>query len=493
MKKNRQRLATAGLFMALAAVSALPVLAEEDKSQHGWQQEEDGRWFYTNRDGSRETESWVRGADGSRYYLDADGYMAVNQVIKDGDNIYYVNENGVRVRNQWASEPNDDLCDQEVDTLWYYFDHNGRAVNTEGKALKLKDGNAERIYFFDSDGHMLSGWQNITKWNKADETNTYYLGDENQGYARMQWQYLEVDNDFFDADGYEYDSYEFFYFGYDGKMKKNCEDELNDEHFLFDENGALLTGWQPGVTPSDKDLGLNRYYDEETGVRAKGWLFAHDPDNEDSDPHWFYCDDKKGTLFNEGGRDSDDELSYKKINGKTYFFDDKGHMITGLISTDGTAIPDVFMDEGFETLSGDIGKGNGKKAAGIYYLSQDEGTLGQLQSDKRKGLKDNDEMVYYYLGKSGRAYTNTLIKGCIYGPDGAMLHSEDSDKEIFTVDDIYEQDDYSQGRLKDGATPVIPAGSQVIVNKSGKVTQRGTVKVDDVSYDVDHYQAIQKD
>lgn len=489
MKKNRQRLATAGLCLGLTAVFALPVLADEEKIQHGWQQEEDGRWFYTDRTGTRQTETWIKGSDGNRYYLDQDGYMAVNQIIKDGDNIYYVGEDGIRVRNQWASEPNDDLCDQEVDVLWYYFDHNGRAVNTEGKALKLKDGTAERVYFFDSDGHMLSGWQDITKWNKADETNTYYLGDENQGYARMQWQYLEVDDDFFDTDGYDYDSYEFYYFGYDGKMKKNCEDELNDEHFLFDKNGALLTGWQPGInSSSDPDLGINRYYDEETGVRAKGWLYAHDPYDENSDPHWFYCDEKDGTPYNEGGKDSDDELAYKKINGKTYFFDDQGHMITGLISTDGTAINDVFMDDGFATVSGDIGKGNSIKKAGIYYLSQDEGTLGQLQTDKRLRLNDGDQAEYYYLSKSGKAYTNTLIKGCIYGADGAMLYASGTDKEIFTVDDIYLPGDFVQGVLKEDATPVIPAGSQVIISKSGKVSQRGTVKVDDSSYEVKDYQ-----
>ena len=43
----------------------------------------------------------------------------------------------------------------------------------------------------------------------------------------------------------------------------------------------------------------------------------------------------------------------------------------------------AFVDEGFEDLEGPIGKNASVKPAGIYYLSQDESTLGQLQTDKR--------------------------------------------------------------------------------------------------------------
>ncbi len=498
MKKNTQCLTTVGMFLVLAASCVLPVLADDENVQRGWQQEGE-RWVYINRDGARETGTWIKGADGAHYYLDEDGYMAVSKVIKDGDYTYYVDENGVRVKNQWASEPNDDICDEEVDTVWYYFDQNGRAYNKEGKALKLKEGNADRVYFFDSDGHMLSGWQNITKWNKEDETNTYYLGDEDQGYARMQWQLLEVDDEFFDTSDKDYDSYEFYYFGYDGKLKKDSEESPDNEHFLFDENGVMLTGWQPGVAASTGDTGVNRFYDEETGARVKGWLYAHDPDDENSDPHWFYCDPDDGWVYNEGGRDSAagdvSGLAYKKIDGKTYFFDGHGHMITGLISTGSADIHgNAFVDEGFEDLEGPIGKNASVKPAGIYYLSQDESTLGQLQTDKRICLK-GEENEYYYLSKTGFAYTNTLIKGNIYGPDGAMLHADsDTDKAVITLEeDIYAQSDWNRnGELKEDAKSVIPAGSQVIVAKSGKITQRGTVKINDISYEVTDYQAVEK-
>lgn len=78
------------------------------------------------------------------------------------------------------------------------------------------------------------------------------------------WQYLEPPEELLKGSDYDYDSYEMFYFGYDGKMTKNSESDLENEHFLFDENGVLMKGWQPGIIPHDPDFGINRYYDETT-------------------------------------------------------------------------------------------------------------------------------------------------------------------------------------------------------------------------------------
>ena len=47
---------------------------------------------------------------------------------RSDDNTYYVNEYGVRAKNQWISVENEDSEDvngEEVETLWYYFGDNG--------------------------------------------------------------------------------------------------------------------------------------------------------------------------------------------------------------------------------------------------------------------------------------------------------------------------------------------------------------------------------
>ena len=49
---------------------------------------------------------------------------------RSDDNTYYVNEYGVRAKNQWVSvenENSEDVNGEEVDTLWYYFGDNGKA------------------------------------------------------------------------------------------------------------------------------------------------------------------------------------------------------------------------------------------------------------------------------------------------------------------------------------------------------------------------------
>ncbi len=54
-----------------------------------------------------------------------------------------------------------DVNGEDVDTLWYYFGDNGKAYKAETNDLKKKtvpDSTGSRTYFFDSEGHMVSGW-----------------------------------------------------------------------------------------------------------------------------------------------------------------------------------------------------------------------------------------------------------------------------------------------------------------------------------------------
>lgn len=67
--------------------------------------------------------------------------MATSQIVDDDDNTYYVNEYGVRAKNQWISVENEDDADvngEEVDTLWYYFGDNGKAYKADTDNLKKK-------------------------------------------------------------------------------------------------------------------------------------------------------------------------------------------------------------------------------------------------------------------------------------------------------------------------------------------------------------------
>ena len=65
--------------------------------------------------------------------------MAIDQLIEDDDNYYYVDINGVMATNQWVALENEDAGDaDEPDQNWYYFQANGKALtngNNDGVSL----------------------------------------------------------------------------------------------------------------------------------------------------------------------------------------------------------------------------------------------------------------------------------------------------------------------------------------------------------------------
>lgn len=501
MKKRYQViLLAAGIC---AAAQPFAAFADGNEMAGGWQMEGE-QWIYLEEDGTRASDRWVRDGE-DWYYLNGDGYMASDQFI-DGDSLRYVDSDGKMVKDRWISVENRDengeeLCEQDVSVLWYYFDRDGKAKDEEGEEVLIpvkKEGEDEAQpgpggqkdkYFFDSDGHMLSGWQKVT--NQKGETKIYYLGTENEGYAHLRWQYLEPDEEMFEDESLavDYDAYEMFYFGWNGDMTMNDESRLEGKHFLFDANGVMQTGWQPGFAIDEEDYDINKYYDETNGSRASGWLYAYDPGDSDK-AHWFYCDDKTGYVFNEGGVESEDGrgIGVKTIRGKSYFFDRQGRMITGLICTDPALDPgtDAFTEDEFADLEGcTIGKKGSLRYPGIYYLSQKDSDLGELRTNELLKLSDGYEENYYYLDSKGRAYINAVVKDNIFGPDGRRLQSDSGWEVIEVEEDIYERNDYKRdGTLDDNAEPLIRAGESVIVNSSGKLKKHTKARVDGVTYEV---------
>ena len=95
----------------------------------GWVQE-NGEWFWYDRDGSRVEDEWKKSGD-DWYWLDSEenGAMALDKLIEDDGDTYYVNSTGAMVRNAWVSIVNEDQDDDEdpAEYNWYYFQSNGKA------------------------------------------------------------------------------------------------------------------------------------------------------------------------------------------------------------------------------------------------------------------------------------------------------------------------------------------------------------------------------
>ena len=506
--------------LSAAALMAIGASATAFAATAHWDQE-DGEWVYLDRNGDKVTDEWKK-SNGYWYYLDEDGYMAKDRVIEDDDDKYYVDSNGVRVTNAWVSMDNDDLLDdddqsEEIDTVWMYFDGNGKALGcdtTNGEIKKLSYGDGATGYFiFNEDGYMLSGWQ---RWSKSgDSEKLYYLGGQNEGWARTGWQYLTIDPDIdafngINEDDDNYNDEEWFYFKSDGKAVENEDRSINGRTYIFDEYGRMLDLW---VYASDASAAYTNengsstatnsaYFTEDEGGRGKNWIYAYpqtDYDDYSDDPYWFYLDsngkpfratDDNSRLYAVGAayRVDDDnvtdntdpeyngEVGARSIKSETCLFNSKGVMLTGLywLGGEDEGNTDSLVFKGTSTTSMD---------PGYYYFSTEDGSVeGQMITNKKVTIEVDGEDEQYYFKKSGQAYTNTIISGTVYGADGKRV-DDYGDGSTYQI--VYLEDDlYEKGETE----PAVKAGNYILLNENGKIKKSGTTTdINDQKVRVNNY------
>jgi glucan-binding YG repeat protein len=472
------------LVAVLSAAALLAIGASMTSfAAQGWA-EEDGTWVYYDKDGDRVTDTWKKSGT-QFFYLNWDGEMATSTLIEDDSDKYYVDENGAKVTNRWVSLDNEDdvqVNGEDVDTIWYYFDGNGKAV--KGDSIKNKTINGKK-YFFDTDGYMMSGWYEEDK--SSGGTETYYLGDENEGWAYTDWHSLEPK----DSDAEAYDDTEWFYFASSGKAKKNTRAYINKKYYAFDEQGVMKNKWIVGTPPKADGA----YYNADVGYQETGWVYVYEKNedrtiNEDGDEKWFYLD-SKGVAFNDEGkqagasastatkRDGDGwegtaktKVAAKVVKSKTYLFDNTGRMLTGVYDIDGVERT-----------------GSSSDLDGIYYFNTGSGSVeGQMMTGKQTINFDGDS-YYYSFDKSGKAYVNSIADGCLYNKDGVRVNAEDGNN--YRLVYVGDTDDNVIGpvSVKGKVSVKIGNGDVLVVNKGGKVKQSGKVRIDGYEYVVEGYKA----
>ena len=474
------------LVAVLSAASLLAIGASMTSFAKGWT-EENGEWVYLDSDGERVTQEWKK--SGSNYYwLDENGVMATSQIVDDDDNTYYVNEAGVRAKNQWISVENEDDADvngEEVDTLWYYFGDNGKAYKADSNDKKKKtcpDATGSRTYFFDSEGHMISGWVEY-------EGDTYYCGTENEGWAYTGWQYLEPDDDLNSDD---YDDQEWFNFKSSGKARVSATWYSKGRYYTYDENGVMTSDWYDldvATNTNGVATGTNggeNAYTSEDGSKGTGWVYTENA--EESDSYWYYLVSFKtenGTVRNIpfNSQSGDKYMRAKVIKGKTYIFNPDGTMEDGRVT-----LTSKNNNGKSDYAGGAISK---KMENGVYYFNENNGSVnGQMVTGKTTVTKDGEDFYYYFDKTTGRAVTNVVKDGVVYGPDGDRIDAEDGNSNaIVKLDEavVYNKSKVVIGQDADGKDIYgIPKDSEIIVSASGKLRTSGTVKVDGVKWKVNN-------
>mgnify|MGYP004454479357 CR=1 FL=1 len=412
--------------------------------------------------------------------------MLTNELIEDGENYYYVDANGVMVKNTWVMIAADDDETEDVDYRWYYFGPSGKAYkNSMGKSINGKK------YGFDQDGKMYFGFIGADGTSYNDEEDpimqcTYYYGSNDDG-ARTTNAWLRYEDGISDAytddNGEEYDDdFYFFRFGSDGKKITGKDSKkVNGQKYCFDSHGVMTTAFANASTKTAASS--TRYFSEnleDGSLKKNTWVRTSMPDvwkkndNDtyttkngwDEDDHWFRTDNNGKLIANQT----------KRIGPKWYAFNDDGVMQDGLVliknakkvkdanKSDLAAGSIESIDEDTSDAE-DIYSLNFANYA-LFYFSADEEKDGSMKTGSSVKISLNDDDYTFKFKKtSGEA---------VHGVDNHKLYDhgilQDAGEDTYALVELHDAD----GSANTSAT--------FLVNKSGTICKEGKIYKDANDY-----------
>lgn len=244
-------------------------------------------WYYFGGSGKVTQDGWASIGD-ARYSFDDEGKMRTGWYF-DGDHVYYLGEDGAMKTGWLCLAYDEDDPPEEGDisqaytsaqdgAKWFYF-------LSSGKAKRAEDGDYataaidDRKYYFDENGVMLTGWQELNDAESGDAAGIsryVYLGGEDQGWmVKSQWKKLtehpgssgrEDDSspltDVGDYGAPENGDSVWYYFESDGtpaylkttaSTMSAATTKVNGESYFFDQYGAMKTGLIK-ITNGDTEL-----------------------------------------------------------------------------------------------------------------------------------------------------------------------------------------------------------------------------------------------
>ena len=436
MRKQTKVVAVASAAALLAIGASMTSFAAT-----GWV-EEDGTWYFYDKDGNRVEDAWKKSGD-NWYWLDSEegGAMAADKLVEDDDDTYYVDSNGVMVRNTWVKVVNEEQDDDDdpAEYNYYYMQSNGKAYKAVGTNTRFRTIDGKR-YAFDEDGKMLYGWVDGDHNRISDDEwasdGVYYLGSWDDGAMKTGWQRINVPDDEDDDEDKDF----WFYFKSNGVKFVNDETlehevkekKINGKKYGFDNRGVMVYEWTIASLASRASSAGWRYFNSiEDGARAtKGWFKVVAPDD-DNDNTFKDYEETYGTFAAKDASDENERWYYadgdgklatgeiKKIKGKYYGFRPEGGrssaMLNGLVfmrvvngeitdvyddDVDSDELDDIMNGEIYDTdwPSGIYSDPN----VSLYYFGNDEDADGALKTGSVTVNLDGDSYNFYF-NKTGGA------------------------------------------------------------------------------------------
>ncbi len=394
----------------------------------------EGFWYYFGSDGYMLT-GWQT-IGGARYYLESSGKMKIGWLQQDGEK-YYFDVTGV-MHTGWLL----------LDGTWYYFGTGGKMLTgwqTIGGKKYLLDSKSGAMkvgwqkisgkwYYFNASGHMTTGWQ----WVNG---KCYYM-DDSGVMAEDTW----IGEDYVDQSGawvpgkkklpvgWILDGSRWWYRHSDGSYTKSGWEDIDGKRYYFDAEGWMVTGWRwvggkcyflDGSGAMAKDTWIGEYYVDANGVwipdkkRAGQWILSGN--------RWWY----------RHGDGSYTKSGWEEINGKRYYFDAEGWMVTGWQWVDGKCYylddtgamkADAWIGEYYVDADGVWVPGKKKQASwklsdGRWWYCHSDGSYTKSGWEfinskwyyfDAEGWMETGWILldgYYYLESSGAMHTGWLEEG----------------------------------------------------------------------------------
>ncbi len=436
---------------------------------------------------------------------------------------------GLYTNMAWASGGQWEYKDASNE--WYYLDENGERVT--GRRELSGD-----TYFFDKNGVMLTGWVRCPKdelpepyTDTMDGKDIYYCGTDGKmarrwvtAYDPEQAAYDEAQQIQGIKDG-EYKLKQ-YYFDEKGRPYQDKKKTIDEKRYIFDEEGAVMTGWlydQGGEQTdrylkvgtdspeADKELCRNHpenllYGNPEDGSLAREqWVDDIPPwDNEDDDKRSFYVDSSHYIVTGSGAKGSGTSLSARRkarkiaeigtyrleewstdvniirIDGKYYCLENSGTRLDGLMLLTGAGKSSPFGD-------------------GLYCFMDNAAMETGAVMIENVIDDDSDGFVYYYYFSeiSGGNYSKgqgiTGVSGGRLYYQGMAVGAQDDTCEVVYLPTLEEKDRLGKGTglfLVDASGKVKKGSGSGSHYTSGKGEEyrviRESDRNDDYGYVIEH-------
>lgn len=470
---------------------------ESGRLVKGWYQpeESDERYYY---DESGNAANGITEVDGNTYYFEDGGRMCTDYVVSEKGILYFFGSDGTLTDSQtieedgWIQNGDKRYYVQDgklvtskfitVEDSTYYMDGSGVMMKDQTFSVWDEEEGASHDYRADSNGHIIKGWyqqEESDEWYYYDANgkagsgitevngNTYYFGYE----GRMYTDYIVSENKtlyYFGSDGVcrnpqsiEQDGWiqlgDKWYYAKDGELVKSNFVTDNGNTYYMGYDGYMLTN--ESFNAYNQNKGQDSYYRvDENGHLVKGWY-------ENQNGWYYYTED--GSAGN----------GITEIDGKTYYLNYEGEMLTNYVVTENGKIYH-FDKNGVLSEEKTLDKDDWVQFDGDWYYVKD----GQLVQNEFLTVDGQT----YYMNYNGVMETNTEFNIYDSDSDRTCYYRVDKDGHLVKGWFRYNESDtdwyyYDENGVRAEGLQHVD-GKDYYFNYEGVMTTNQTVVIDGTFY-----------